>query len=66
MSIQLGLVPADFLLVALDLLLKLLNSVLVMVYFFLVVLCCLLPQFGQLVLLLNNQRERMKALMLKS
>lgn len=66
MSIQLGLVPADLLLVALDLLLQLLNSVLVMVYFFLVVLCRLLPQFGQLVLLLNNQRERRTALMPKS
>ena len=66
MLIQLGLVPTDLLLVALDLLLQLLNSILMMVYLFFMVLCRLLPQFGKLLLLLHNQRERRKALMLKS
>ena len=56
MLIQLGLVPADLLLVALNLLLQLPNSILVMIYFFLVVFGCLLPQLGKLLLLHNHKR----------
>ena len=58
MFIQLGLVPADLLLVALDLLLQLLNSVLVMVYLFLMVFGCLLPQLGKLIFLLHNHERK--------
>ena len=58
MFIQLSLVPADLLLVAPDLLLQLLNSVLVMVYLFLVVFSCLLPQLGKLFFLLHNHERK--------
>ena len=64
MLIQLGLVPADLLLVTPDLLLQLLDSVLVVVYLFLVVFGCLLPQLSKLFFLLHNHERNRKVLML--
>lgn len=58
MFIQLGLVPADLLLMAPDLFLQLLNSVLVMVYLFLMVLGCLLLQLGKFFFLLHNHERK--------
>ena len=56
MLIQLGLVPADLLLVAPDLLLQLLDSILVMVYLFLVVFGRLLSKL--FFLLHNHERKK--------